>query len=242
MSKRFVDTELWQKEWYQDLSLKEKILVKYIFENCDCAGVWNGNFRMASFIIGESVTVDDLRSINQKKKQFDILGNGIIFVPDFIKFQYGTLSENCKPHKPVIEKLKKYGLYERVWKGYSKGIETLEEKEQEQDKEKDINLYGIYNNVTLSKDNYNKFLGICANRKLFDELIDAFSENIETGKEEPYRADFPNAHFVRLKAYYDYRRKYPDRFKEPEPKTSQAFNDFYEREKARMKAEGYIVD
>jgi hypothetical protein len=47
MAKRFVDTELWQKEWFQDLTLKEKILIKYIFENCDCAGVWNGNFKLA---------------------------------------------------------------------------------------------------------------------------------------------------------------------------------------------------
>ena len=137
MSKRFVDTELWQKEWFQNLSLKHKVLVKYIFENCDCAGVWNGNFRMASFIIGENVTIYDLKSINSTKYQFEILENGNIFIPDFIKFQYGTLSENCKPHKPVIEKLKKYNLYERVFKGFPKGIETLEEKEIEKEIEKE---------------------------------------------------------------------------------------------------------
>lgn len=137
MSKRFVDTELWQKEWFQSLSLRHKILVKYIFENCDCAGVWNGNFRMASFIIGETLTIDDLKEINNFKNQFEILENGNIFVSDFIKFQYGTLSENCKPHKPVIEKLKKYNLFERVFKGYSKGIETLEEKEKEKEQYKE---------------------------------------------------------------------------------------------------------
>jgi hypothetical protein len=104
------------------------------------------------------------------------------------------------------------------------------------------NLYGEYNNVHLSEEQHSKLLGICLDSGLLNEIINDLSKSIETGKEEPYRADFPNAHFVRLKAYYDYRRKYPDRFKEPEPKTSQAFNDFYEREKARMKAEGYIVD
>ena len=35
MAKRFVDTELWQKEWFQYLTLKQKVLVKYLFENCD---------------------------------------------------------------------------------------------------------------------------------------------------------------------------------------------------------------
>ena len=135
MAKRFIDTELWQKEWFQDLSIENKLLLKFIFENCDCAGVWNSNYRLASFILGVPVNQDDIKKINEKKEQFEILSNGDIFVIDFIKFQYGTLSENCKPHKPVIEKLKKYNLFERVLKGYRKGFETLEEKEQEQYKE-----------------------------------------------------------------------------------------------------------
>lgn len=156
MSKRFVDTELWQKEWFQDLSLKEKVFVKYIFENCDCAGVWNGNYKMASFIIGEPVTMEDLININNKKEQFTFLENGNVFVLDFINFQYGTLSENCKPHKPIIEKLKKYGLYERVLKGFSKGIETLEEKEKEieKDKEKEINDPYVNPYVNIFKKEY----------------------------------------------------------------------------------------
>ena len=139
MAKRFVDTEIWNKAWYQELTLKEKILVKYIFEQCDCAGVWDINFRLASFIIGETVSYEDIENINTKNLLFEIFDNDKIFVIDFIKFQYGTLSENCKPHKPIIEKLKKYNLFERVSKGYPKGMDTLEEKEKEQliEKEKD---------------------------------------------------------------------------------------------------------
>lgn len=137
MSKRFVDTEIWQKEWFQVLTLKEKILVKYIFENCDCAGMWNGNFRLASFVIGESVTLEELKALNDKKELFEFLPDGKIFILDFINFQYGNLSDKCKPHKPIISLLKKYGLFERVLKGYSKGIETLEEKEKEKEQEKE---------------------------------------------------------------------------------------------------------
>jgi hypothetical protein len=226
MSKRFVDTELWQKEWFQDLSLKHKILLKYLFENCDCAGIWNINFRLASFIIGEKVSLDDIKHINSVKQQFEILDNKNIFVLDFIKFQYGTLSENCKPHKNVIEKLKKYNLFERVCKGYPKGIETLEEKEQytEKEKDKDISslvlsslnenqkIYGEYNNVCLTAEQYNRLLAKCASQKLLDELIDSLSANIETGKEQPFRADFPNAHSIRLEKYFEFRKKHPERF------------------------------
>lgn len=225
MAKRFIDTDLWQKEWFQELSLKHKVLLKYIFENCDCAGIWNMNFRLASFVIGETVTLEDVKYINSIKRQFEILENKNIFIVDFIDFQYGTLSENCKPHKPVIEKLKKYNLYERVLKGYPKDFKTLEEKEQEQykEKEKEISsslvlssslqegqkLYGKYNNVCLTAEQYNRLLGICASQKLLDELVDSLSENIETGKEQPFRADFPNAHSIRLEKYFEWRRKHP---------------------------------
>ena len=232
MAKRFVDTELWQKEWFQELSLKEKILVKYIFENCDCAGVWNGNFKMASFIIGESVTIKDLREINKHKVQFEELKNGKIFILDYITFQYGTLSENCKPHKPIIEKLKNYGLFERVSKGYPKGIHTLEEKEEEEEEEinKENNLsflgtsflsendgqklYGEYNNVCLTKQQYGKLQSLCLSDDLLNELINSFSVQIEVGKERPYTAELPNAHFERLKSYYNYRKKHPEKFQD----------------------------
>lgn len=215
MAKRFVDTDLWQKEWYQDLHVVKKLLVKYIFENCDCAGVWNGNYKMASFIIGESVSKKDLEEINSIKPQFEFLPNGNVFVIDFIKFQYGTLSENCKPHKSVIEKLKKYNLFERVSKGYTKGIQTLEEKEEEEEKDKEKDkekLYGEYSNVYLDNNKYQKLLGMCASEKLLNELIDSFSVQIEIGKERPYTAELPNAHYERLKSYYNYRKRNPDKF------------------------------
>ena len=37
MAKRFTDTEIWQKDWFLDLPIKQKLLVKFIFDNCDCA-------------------------------------------------------------------------------------------------------------------------------------------------------------------------------------------------------------
>lgn len=239
MSKRFVDTELWQKTWFQELNPINKLLVLYVFQNCDNAGVWNVNYRLASFIIGETVTENNIDYINSKNYMFEKLGSDKIFVSNFIKFQYGTLSENCKPHKPIIEKLKKYNLFERVLKGYPKGMDTLEEKEQEQYKEKeDISLYGEYHNVNLSKTQYNKLLGICLNENLLNELINSFSVNIEVGKERPYKAELPNAHYERLKSYYNFRIKNPEKFHEQQAKSNKAFDEFYEKEKARLAAKG----
>lgn len=215
MAKRFVDTEIWNKAWYQELTLKEKILVKYIFEQCDCAGVWDINFRLASFIIGESVSFEDIENINKKNLLFEVFNENKIFVIDFIKFQYGSLSENCKPHKPIIEKLKKYNLLERVLKGYSKGIETLEEQEQVQEQvkekeiEKEIECFGEHLNVVLVKGDYEKLLTTYQSKKLVNEAIEDLGTAIRTGKEQPYRESLPYAHYERLRAFIKFRRDNP---------------------------------
>ena len=77
-------------------------------------------------------------------------------------------------------------------------------------------LYGEYQNVFLSESNYNKLLGISLSKKLLEETIDNLSSKIEEGAEQPYKSDCPNAHFIRLKKYIDYRRKHPEKFKEQE--------------------------
>ena len=72
-------------------------------------------------------------------------------------------------------------------------------------------IYGKYNNVCLTAEQYNRLLAKCASQKLLDELIDSLSAKVETGKEQPYKADFPNAHYVRLEKYFEWRRKHPAR-------------------------------
>ena len=83
MSKRFVDTDLWQKSWFQELSTANKLLVLFIFQNCDNAGVWNINYRLASFIIGEPVCENDINFINSKNYMFEKFDDDKIFVIDF---------------------------------------------------------------------------------------------------------------------------------------------------------------
>jgi hypothetical protein len=78
--------------------------------------------------------------------------------------------------------------------------------------EEEVLLYGEYKNVSLSKEHYGKLLSMCASEKLLNELVNSFSVNIEVGKERPYIAELPNAHYERLKAYYNYRKKNPDKF------------------------------
>jgi 5-methylcytosine-specific restriction endonuclease McrA len=110
MAKRFTDTELWGKTWFQELSLKHKILYQFLCARCDLAGIWDTNYRLASFIIGEPITETDILKINKDKVRIQKLENGDFYLLDFIEFQYGKLSPACKPHLPIIKRLQQKGI------------------------------------------------------------------------------------------------------------------------------------
>lgn len=112
----------------------------FLCDECDEAGVWAIDAEMMAFCIGEDVDLDELiAAANEGKARLEKMGEGKIWIKIFVEFQYGKLSENCKPHLRIIQLLKKYGLLDRVTEGYTKGIDTLEDKdkEKETDKEKE---------------------------------------------------------------------------------------------------------
>lgn len=110
MSKRFVDTELWDKKWYMSLSPKLKCLAKYVRDKCDIAGIWDCNYQLASVYIGEQVTEEELLGIDNGK-QFEKITDEKVYCTGFIEFQYGqTLNEQSPVHKKVMDILDKYGI------------------------------------------------------------------------------------------------------------------------------------
>lgn len=126
--KRFTATEKWSKEWFQELPPRLKCLWQYICDNADAAGIWEPNFKLASYLIGEAVTQVDIPLFGDRIEKLEC---GKFFLTRFIEFQYGKLSSECKAHTPAIRSLEKH----RVSKGYPKGIQTL--KDTDKDKEKD---------------------------------------------------------------------------------------------------------
>lgn len=97
-------------------------------------------------------------------------------------------------------------------------------------------LYGQYGNVCLYDRQYNLLLTTCASQKLLDEIIEAFSEKIEEGKEERYKAELPNAHYIRLLKYHKQRKMYPDKFRqatETRSRGAEATDKWYEEMKGR---------
>lgn len=130
--KRFTDIEIWDKEWFMDLTPKLKCLMKYLHDKCDASGCWKPNWKLASLHINEEVNQFDLSLL--PKDQFEILENGKIFISDFVNFQYGKISKNSPAHNPVFIAIEKNGLNNRV---FNRVLDTLQEKDIEKDIDKE---------------------------------------------------------------------------------------------------------
>lgn len=133
--KRFTETTKWLDPWFQDLPTKFKLLWLYIVDNCSAAGVWKVNLKLASFQIGEQF--DSKESLMAFNGRVEDIGGDKWWVIKFCDFQYGSLSDSCKPHQAPLKELARLGLIARVSKAIPKGSQTLQEKEKDKDKDKD---------------------------------------------------------------------------------------------------------
>jgi hypothetical protein len=133
--KRFTATEKWSKEWFQKLSPHLKCFWLYICDTADAAGVWDANFGLASYVIGQKVKPSDLASFGQR---ILVAQSGKVKIVSFIEFQYGRLSESCPAHKPVFRVIAKHedSLFNTLSDSLSNRLqEEDKETEGEEDKE-----------------------------------------------------------------------------------------------------------
>ena len=138
MAKRFNDTDIWEKEWFLKLSMKQKMIVKFLFDKCDCAGIYSPNFTLMSFYIGDTITEEDLKGLKQITK----LPNGNYFIEDFIQFQYNVSIEELNPkfsvHKGVIKQLQRNNIRvnQPLPNPYVEVTQPLQDKDKVKDKDK----------------------------------------------------------------------------------------------------------
>lgn len=137
--KRFTATEKWDKVWFQELTVLEKIFWNFLCDNCDLAGVWEPNFRQASFQIGAKVSIETMAVFSGK---IVLLKSGSYWIKTFIEFQYGKLSKDCRPHARIFALIEKHGLDEPETITLSDTLsdrvsDTLQEIDKDKDKEED---------------------------------------------------------------------------------------------------------
>lgn len=134
MAKRFIETTIWtQNQWFRKLPTPVKLFWFYVISNCDSVGVWEEDFELASFIIGNELCKEEVYAHLDGK--IKIISSKKIWIKDFCSFQYGELKEEAtanKPHQSYIALLKKHSL----WIDYQYSIDRDKEKENDIEKEK----------------------------------------------------------------------------------------------------------
>lgn len=110
MVKRLSDSEIWDKDWFLDLPDKKKLLVKFLYDKCDCAGIYEISKRVLRTCFFEDIKKEDFEGL----KQIRFINENTIFIEDFIKFQYKTEIPYLNPsngvHRGILRRLKKYNL------------------------------------------------------------------------------------------------------------------------------------
>lgn len=132
MAKRFTDSRKWDDPWFLELSLEHKMIWIHILDKCNHAGIYKVNIKMINFCLNIKLTKNDLEKAFIGR--FYKINNHKWFIPKFIEFQYGALSEKNRVHNSVIEILRKEGLY----KVYKRGILTPKDKNKDIDKDKEL--------------------------------------------------------------------------------------------------------
>lgn len=154
MAKRFTDTNKYKKSFVRSLPGAYKLFWDFLYHDCDNAGIWIIDFDIAQTYVGKDMPIskdEALRLFNEDEERIvEIAGGKKWFIPSFIEFQYGHLSEKNKAHSTVILILKKLNLIDeslqliknlRPLKAPLQGAkEMVMEKEKEMDKEEDFGM------------------------------------------------------------------------------------------------------
>ena len=130
VSKRFTETEKWSDPWFRKLSPNSKIGYLYLLDRVDNAGVIDLDSELANFQIGMAIDWQSLRA--ELSDRIEVLPSGKWHLTRFVAFQFGELNPDCKPHAQVI----RLSISHEI-KGYSKGINTPQDKDTDKDKEMD---------------------------------------------------------------------------------------------------------
>lgn len=132
--KRFTDSNKWRDLWFRRLTPHGKLAYMFLLDAVDNAGVWEPDFDLADFQIGEPL---NWIAVQQEfGDRLHVLASGKWLLTRFIAFQFGELREDCKPHQQVVRLIEQHGIGELI-KGYSKGIHAAKDKEKDKDKDKD---------------------------------------------------------------------------------------------------------
>jgi hypothetical protein len=211
MAKRFVDTGMFDDEWFMELSPEAKILWFYYITKCDHAGILKANEKLIKFQTGIKSPATVIKELGNR---IVTVTENVYFCPAFLRFQYPNFpNSKVQQQDGALKILISYGLW-------NKELNSLQTVGQQ--------LPNCYDNVSDSVN------GICSEEKRGMQGGDAsvvqkhgknkanIAEIIDTGQKElhasivSYMEQHPKQYPKTLyRAFYDW---WSEPFVEPTPK------------------------
>jgi len=110
MAKRFIDTGIFDDDWFMELSKDAKLLWIYMITKCDHAGMIKLNVKLCEFSTGLNSLATVIKELGNRIITVD---KHLYFIPKFIEFQYpGFPKSNVNQQSSAIKILAKYGLWD----------------------------------------------------------------------------------------------------------------------------------
>lgn len=155
MAKRFIDTGLFDDEWFSSLSSGAKLGWLYLITKCDHAGIISLNKALFKFQTGNSwETVS-----KELSNSYVTLQNGKIFIQKFLDFQYPNFPQSKAPQQlGAIELLKKNNIWDNSKQTVTLLLPNSNSIEKEREKEKEVVM-------EIEKEEKNE-------KKIFVEILD----------------------------------------------------------------------
>lgn len=153
MAKRFTDTDKWKDEWFTDLEPALKIFWVYLCDNCDHAGIWKVNFKVASSIVG--CLLDKQSTLKAFGDRIIVITSDKWMLSKFIPFQYPKgLSHNNSAHRGVLKLLEYNKIEVSPYLAPAKALPSpsLGAKDKDKDKVMDKVSFNTSAEKNLSKE------------------------------------------------------------------------------------------
>lgn len=135
MAKRFLETTIWDEDWFLMMPTDYKLFFLWIVCKCDHAGFYRPNIELFKRSTGCQIDPKAaLEYFNDEKERIMVLGNGRWFIVGFISFQYGSkLNESNRVHNSILQLL----ALNEVKLGSIRGLIDHKEGVKDKDKDKD---------------------------------------------------------------------------------------------------------
>jgi hypothetical protein len=159
MAKRFIDTDLFRKPFMRSLEAPYKALWIYLLCECDHAGIWVVELDVAQIRMG--LKLDPEKVIEKMGGAVvSIDGGSKWYLPDFVKFQYGTLNPSNRVHQSALERLERHGIDPND-SSQNKGLISPLQGAKDKDRDKDTQEGKERATIVTTKLDYEGFRERC---------------------------------------------------------------------------------